>query len=159
VRLQIYHAKFKAYVAAMKKLQSDYVITKSDTLGMEEAAATGGSSGGTGLFAALTSKKVPGMSNPAPGAPLVPVGNPHAGMNGPASLLPDHAKRLFTLAYARDQSVFGDLQRDSIIAHVAAQANQRFTYERVFRSQQRLLMDSALTEWSFLCEFFGRGQR
>ncbi len=132
----------------MKKLQSDYVITKTDTLGMEESAFSGASSGG--LFASLTGAKKPApVTNPSPNDTKA---------NQPSTLA-EHTRRLFTLSNGRDSLALGDLQKEYIIAHIAATAGARFPYERVFRSAQRLLMDSALTEWAFISEFFGAGQR
>ncbi len=42
----------------------------------------------------------------------------------------------------------------SIIPHVAQQNQQKFSYEYLFKSMTRLLMDTASSEYIFNCEFF-----
>jgi hypothetical protein len=60
--------------------------------------------------------------------------------------------RLFELNQ-RD-SLLSDGQ-DYIIYHVAAQAGAKFPFERIFRSAQNLLIDTATSEYDFLAAFFG----
>jgi hypothetical protein len=53
----------------------------------------------------------------------------------------------------RRAQVLTDVAKEFIIFHVADHANQKFLYERIFRSAHRLLLDTSISEFDFLVEF------
>ena len=52
-------------------------------------------------------------------------------------------------------SVLTDSVDDLIIPHIAEREGKRYTFERLYKSSQQLLMDTATSEYDFIVEFFG----
>ena len=52
-------------------------------------------------------------------------------------------------------SVLSDSVDDLIIPHIAERDGKRYTFERLYKSSQQLLMDTATSEYDFIVEFFG----
>lgn len=61
-------------------------------------------------------------------------------------------KSIFTLMNRED--VLNNIDADPIIFHVANQANQRFFIEQIFKSLNKLLLDSMASEFYFTLDFF-----
>lgn len=135
----IYVAKFKKYLSEMKKLQQAQTMEKTDLLGLEEGSKSS-SSGGT--FSSFFSSKK-------------------------SQVQIDNYFRLSN----RDQ-VLQEQDKDLIIPHLAltsssaagsaagagsssSASNGKIPFERIFRSAQNLLMDTATSEYDFIVEFFG----
>ena len=54
----------------------------------------------------------------------------------------------------RDE-ILDDLDTPPIVMHIAQKEGQKFSYEHVFRSVQKHLIDSAANDFTFLVDFFG----
>lgn len=137
----IYHAKFKKYLAELRKLQADSTVEKGDTLGSEFANSGGSKSSGGSLMGGMLS-----------------------GMFG-AKRATGAIEHVFRLA-GREEVLLGAADstgasnaaadRDLIIPHIAgATVGGKLAFERLFRSSQSLLMDTATSEYDFIVEFFG----
>lgn len=61
-------------------------------------------------------------------------------------------KSIFTLMTREE--VLSNIDADPIIYHVANQANQRFCIENIFKSLNKLLLDSVASEFYFTLDFF-----
>lgn len=61
-------------------------------------------------------------------------------------------KSIFTLMNRED--ILNNMEADPIIFHVANQANQRFFIEHIFKSLNKLLLDSVVSEFYFTLDFF-----
>ncbi len=61
-------------------------------------------------------------------------------------------KSIFTLMNRED--ILNNIDSDPIIYHVANQANQRFFIENIFKSLNKLFLDSVASEFYFTLEFF-----
>jgi len=61
-------------------------------------------------------------------------------------------KSIFTLM--NREEALGNIDADPIIYHVANQANQRFFIEHIFKSLNKLLLDSVESEFYFTLDFF-----
>ena len=53
------------------------------------------------------------------------------------------------------ESVLNDSVDDLIIPHIAEREGRRYTFERLYKSSQQLLMDTATSEYDFIVDFFG----
>ena len=52
------------------------------------------------------------------------------------------------------EEILNQIESDPILYHVASQANQRFLIEQMFRSLNKLLLDSVASEYFFTLDFF-----
>jgi hypothetical protein len=52
------------------------------------------------------------------------------------------------------EEILNHTETDPILYHVANQAQQRFLIEQIFRSINKLLLDSVASEYFFTLEFF-----
>lgn len=52
------------------------------------------------------------------------------------------------------EEILINIDSDPIIYHVASQANQKFLIENIFKSVNKLLLDSVTSEFFFTLDFF-----
>ena len=52
-------------------------------------------------------------------------------------------------------AVLADSADDLIIPHIAEREGKRYAFERLYKSSQQLLMDTATSEYDFIVDFFG----
>eukprot|EP00946_MAST-07B_sp_MAST-7B-sp1_P002529 g2529.t1 len=62
---------------------------------------------------------------------------------------------LGVFALNRRDEILDDLDTPPIVMHIAQKEGQKFSYEHVFRSVQKHLIDSAANDFTFLVDFFG----
>eukprot|EP00898_Chlorokybus_atmophyticus_P000548 jgi/Chlat1/1494/Chrsp12S02039 len=55
-------------------------------------------------------------------------------------------------------AILKDMDAAAVVPHMAEAAGQKFPYEVLFRSANKLLMDTATSEYLFCCDFFGLEQ-
>ncbi|CAG9460737.1 unnamed protein product [Pedinophyceae sp. YPF-701] len=148
---------FRAYLAGMDKIES-VSATHNDLLGSVRSEASGGGVHGgvfsymEGLFGGRSAAATGGLGAGAYGG-----GAAHSGQASGGALGPGVRPGAFTLGSRGD--VLRHLDAPALIPHVEKARGATHAIENIFRSVQRVLMDTASAELSFCRVMFaGAGE-
>jgi hypothetical protein len=75
------------------------------------------------------------------------------GGSGNGGAVPDSVLGVFALN--RRDDILDELDTPPIVMHIAQKEGRKYSYEHVFRSVQKHLVDSAANDFTFLVDFFG----
>lgn len=84
------------------------------------------------------------------------VGEPESQMRSLFSSKTALQNRTSVFSIGDRETVIEEIGKDSLISHIAAKNQKKYTYEFLFRSMLHLLCESATTEYLFTHQFFGR---
>ncbi|CAD7949994.1 unnamed protein product [Amoebophrya sp. A25] len=144
---KVYLQQFRTYLLSLSKLQLECSPTSADLLcraASNSIASSGGSASSSGAISASI------------GADALAA---YLGVEKYFGNKISEKGNVFALSAAR-RSALDDVDKDPIVAHL--KSDHKFYAEALFRSHQRLLIDTASSEFHFLAEFFlseGKGKR
>eukprot|EP00392_Amoebophrya_sp_AT5.2_P001298 g1300.t1 len=163
---RVYSQQFKTYLLSLSKLSLDWCPTRADVIGQNPDAVVadvGEMLASSALGFASNLLKTAGLSTSSTSSGAGPSSSSVGGA-AHSSVLAEKGN-VFSLS-GRYILATEDLDRDPIVAHANSQPAlkngnnnnssiaQKYYPEALFRSHQRLLIDTASSEFHFLAEFF-----
>ncbi|KAG6425201.1 hypothetical protein SASPL_115627 [Salvia splendens] len=136
---KVLSTNIRAYIQALEKLQLD-IATSNDLIGIDTRS--------TSLF-------LRGREPLKNRSAVFALGERINILKQPSALIKELISYLFNAHLASSLVSLQEIDESALIPHIAEASSKKYPYEVLFRSLQKLLMDTATSEYLFCDEFFG----
>ncbi|KAG6422134.1 hypothetical protein SASPL_118697 [Salvia splendens] len=136
---KVLSTNIRAYIQALEKLQLD-IATSNDLIGIDTRS--------TSLF-------LRGREPLKNRSAVFALGERINILKPPSALIKELKSYLFNAHLASSLVSLQEIDESALIPHIAEASSKKYPYEVLFRSLQKLLMDTATSEYLFCDEFFG----